>query len=70
MIDGPLAKPKPKPETPAVHLQRLTAELRYLIDHVGRLKGVPVATALDVRGAAEDLVMWVQGEMEKGTELR
>ena len=64
------AFPKPKAETPAVHLQRLTLELRYLIEHVGRLKGVPVATAMDVRAAAEDLVFWVQGVVEKGAEIR
>lgn len=68
MIDGPF--PKPQPETPAVHLQRLTVELRYLIDHVGRLKGVSVATAMDVRAAAEDLATWVQGVVDKGTDLR
>ncbi len=57
--------PYPKPAvTPAAHLSRLAEELDWLRANVGKVKGVTVGEAADVRNAALDLLAWAQAKQE------
>lgn len=56
---GVIAYPKPE-VSPQTHLSRLVEELDWLRLNVGRMPGVTVAEATDVRGAVVDLMEWVK----------
>jgi len=59
MLDTSIARPAPKPApSPATHLAQLAEELDWLRANVGKLPGVTVAEAADVRNVVSDLAEW------------
>ena len=65
--DATLPTPYPKPAaSPQTHLSRLVEELDWLRANVGKVKGVTVGEAADVRNVVIDLMEWAQGRQEAG----
>lgn len=59
------ARPHPKPAaSPSAHLTRLVEELDWLRANVGKLPGVTVTEAADVRGVVIDLAEWARLKVE------
>ena len=59
----PTAYPKPA-TSPQTHLARLIEELDWLRANVGRLPGVSVQEAADVRNVVIDLAEWAKVKRE------